>query len=47
MSNGIIAGMPLGVVVVDGKQYSGSLITDVTQEVSLAPNQLLKQGQSW
>jgi DNA processing protein len=52
--------MPLGVVIVEGKQYSGSLITarlamefgrevfgvpgNVTQEVSFAPNQLIKQG---
>ena len=58
--NRIIAGMPLGVVIVDGKQYSGSLITarlamefgrevfgvpgNITQEVSFAPNQLIKQG---
>jgi DNA processing protein len=58
--NRIIAGMPLGVVIVEGKQYSGSLITarlamefgrevfgvpgNVTQEVSFAPNQLIKQG---
>jgi DNA processing protein len=55
--------MPLGVVIVEGKQYSGSLITarlamefgrevfgvpgNVTQEVSFAPNQLIKQGASW
>jgi DNA processing protein len=58
--NRIIAGMPLGVVIVEGKQYSGSLITarlamefgrevfgvpgNATQEVSFAPNQLIKQG---
>jgi len=52
--------MPLGVVIVEGKQYSGSLITarlamefgrevfgvpgNVTQEMSFAPNQLIKQG---
>jgi len=52
--------MPLGVVVVEDKPYSGSLITtrlamefgrklfgmpgNVTQEVSFAPNQLIKQG---
>jgi DNA processing protein len=58
--NRIIAGMPLGVVIVEGKQYSGSLITallamefgrevfgvpgNVTQEVSFAPNKLIKQG---
>jgi DNA processing protein len=58
--NRIIAGMPLGVVIVEGKQYSGSLITarlamefgrevfgvpgNITQEVSFAPNQLIKQG---
>jgi DNA processing protein len=56
----IVAGMPLGVVVVEGAQYSGSLITarlamefgrevfgvrgNVTQPVSFAPNQLIKQG---
>jgi len=55
-----IAGMPLGVVIVEGKQYSGSLITarlamefgrevfgvagNVMQEMSFAPNQLIKQG---
>ena len=60
MRNRIIAGMPLGVVIVEGKQYSGSLITarlamefgrevfgvpgNVTQEVSFAPNLLIKQG---
>jgi DNA processing protein len=58
--NRIIAGMPHGVVLVEGKQHSGSLITarlamefgrevfavpgNVTQEVSFAPNQLIKQG---
>ena len=58
--NRIIAGMPIGVVIVEGKQYSGSLITarlamefgrevfgvpgNVTQDVSFAPNQLIKQG---
>jgi DNA processing protein len=58
--NRIVAGIPLGVVVVEGAQYSGSLITarlamefgrevfgvpgNVTQEVSFAPNQLIKQG---
>ena len=58
--NRIIAGMPLGVVIVEGKQYSGSLIKarlamefgrevfgvpgNVTQEMSFAPNQLIKQG---
>lgn len=58
--NRIIAGMPLDVVMVEGKQYSGSLITarlamefgrevfgvpgNVTQEMSFAPNQLIKQG---
>lgn len=63
VSNVIIAGMPLEVVIVEGKQYSGSLITarlamefgrevfgvpgNVTQEVSFASSQLIKQGQSW
>ncbi len=58
--NRIIAGMPLGAVIVEGAQYSGSLITarlamefsrevfavpgNVTQPVSFAPNQLIKQG---
>jgi DNA processing protein len=58
--NRIVAGMPLGVVVVESAQYSGSLITarlamefgrevfgvpgNVTQPVSFAPNQLIKQG---
>jgi DNA processing protein len=58
--NRIIAGMPIGVVIVEGKQYSGSLITawlamefgrevfgfpgNVTQDVSFAPNLLIKQG---
>jgi DNA processing protein len=52
--------MPLGVLVVEGAEYSCSLITaglamefgrevfgvpdNVTQEVSFAPNQLIKQG---
>jgi DNA processing protein len=58
--NGIVAGMPLGVVMVEGPQYSGSLITarlamefgrevfgvpgNVTQLLSFAPNQRIKQG---
>jgi DNA processing protein len=58
--NRIVAGMPLGVIIVEGAQYSGSLITarlamefgrevfgvpgNVTQPVSFAPNQLIKQG---
>jgi DNA processing protein len=58
--NRIVAGMPLGVVIVEGAEYSGSLITarlamefgrevfgvpgNVTQVVSFAPNQLIKQG---
>ena len=58
--NRIIAGMPIGVIIVEGKQYSGSLITarlamefgrevfgvpgNVTQDVSFAPNLLIKQG---
>lgn len=58
--NRIIAGMALGVVVVEGAQYSGSFITArlamefgrevygvpglVTQPMSFAPNQLIKQG---
>jgi DNA processing protein len=58
--NRIVAGMPSGVVVVEGAQYSGSLITarlamefgrevfgvpgNVTQSVSFAPNQLIRQG---
>jgi DNA processing protein len=58
--NRIVAGMPLGVVIVEGAEYSGSLITarlamefgrevfgvpgNVTQSVSYAPNQLIKQG---
>jgi DNA processing protein len=57
---GLWTGMPLGVVVVEGAQYSGSLITarlamefarevfgvpgNVTQAVSFAPNQLIRQG---
>jgi DNA processing protein len=58
--NRVVAGMPLGIVVIEGAQYSGSLITarlamefgrevfgvpgNVTQPVSFAPNQLIKQG---
>jgi DNA processing protein len=58
--NRMVAGMALGVVVVQGAQYSGSLITsrlamefgrevygvpgNVTEPVSFAPNQLIKQG---
>jgi DNA processing protein len=58
--NRIIAGMPIGVVIVEGKKYRGSLITarlamefgrevfgvpgNVTQEMSFAPSQLIKQG---
>src|SRR2546428_5239175 len=58
--NRIVAGISLGVVIVEGAQYSGSLITarlamesgrevfavpgNVTQPVSFAPNQLIKQG---
>ena len=58
--NRIVAGMPLGVVIVEGAEYRGSLITarlamefgrevfgvpgNVTQSVSYAPNQLIKQG---
>jgi DNA processing protein len=58
--NRIVAGMPLGVVIVEGAEFSGSLITarlamefgreifgvpgNVTQPVSFAPNQLIKQG---
>jgi DNA processing protein len=56
----IIAGMPIGVIIAEGRQYSGSLITarlamefgrevfgvpgNVTQDVSFAPNLLIKQG---
>ena len=52
--------MPIGVIMVEGKQYSGSLITartamefgreafglprNVMQDVSFAPNLLIKQG---
>jgi DNA processing protein len=58
--NRIVAGLPLRSVIVEGAQYSGSLITarlamefgrevfgvpgNVTQPVSFAPNQLIKQG---
>ncbi|HEV3374459.1 MAG TPA: DNA-processing protein DprA [Candidatus Acidoferrum sp.] len=58
--NRIVAGVPLGVIIVEGAQYSGSLITarlamefgrevfgvpgNVTQPMSFAPNQLIKQG---
>ena len=58
--NRIVAGMALGVIVVQGAQYSGSLITsrlgmefgrevygvpgNVTEPMSFAPNQLIKQG---
>jgi len=58
--NRVVAGISLGVVVVQGAQYSGSLITarlgmefgrevygvpgNVTEPVSFAPNQLIKQG---
>ena len=58
--NRIVAGIALGVVVAQGAQYSGSLITarlamefgrevygvpgNVTEPVSFAPNQLIKQG---
>lgn len=58
--NRIVAGMGLGVIVVQGAQYSGSLITsrlamefgrevygipgNVTEPMSFAPNQLIKQG---
>jgi DNA processing protein len=54
------AEMPIGVVIVEGKQYGGPLITarlameferevfgvpgNATQDVSFAPNQLIKQG---
>ena len=56
----IIAGMPIGVIIVEGKRCCGSLITarlamefgrevfgvpdNVTQDVSFAPNLLIKQG---
>lgn len=58
--NRVVAGMSLGTIVVQGAQYSGSLITarlgmefgrevygvpgNVTEPVSFAPNQLIKQG---
>ena len=58
--NRIVAGMALGVIVAQGAQYSGSLITsrlamefgrevygipgNVTEPMSFAPNQLIKQG---
>ena len=58
--NRMVAGIPLGAIVVEGAQYSGSLIIarlamefgrevfgvpgTVTQPVSFAPNQLIKQG---
>lgn len=58
--NRMVAGMALGVIVVQGAQYSGSLITsrlamefgrevygvpgNITEPVSFAPNQLIKQG---
>jgi len=58
--NRMVAGMALGVTVVQGAQYSGSLITsrlamefgrevygvpgNITEPVSFAPNQLIKQG---
>jgi DNA processing protein len=58
--NRMVAGMTLGTVVIQGAQYSGSLITsrlamefgrevfgvpgNVTEAVSFAPNQLIKQG---
>ena len=57
--NRISAGMPIGVIIVEGKRYCGSLITarlamefgrevfgvpgNVTQDVSFAPNLLIKQ----
>ena len=60
MRNRIVAGMALGVIVAQGAQYSGSLITsrlamefgrevygvpgNVTEPMSFAPNQLIKQG---
>lgn len=58
--NRVVAGISLGTVVVQGAQYSGSLITarlamefgrevcgvpgNITQDISFAPNQLIKQG---